>query len=122
MSLAKKKKGKSQDDSQSNEDNGSVKKDVKHESDLSDSDDNWNNKAGKTKKKKAPSKRSKRKMTKSSSEDSASEKEPAKQLSEPEEGIQKLNLSYKCIICFVFYVWTCDFSLVHFDIKMIILL
>lgn len=86
LSLAKKKKGKSQDDSQSNEDNGSVKKDVKHESDLSDSDDNWNNKAGKTKKKKAPSKRSKRKMTKSSSEDSASEKEPAKQLSEPEEG------------------------------------
>lgn len=86
MSLAKKKKGKSQDDSQSNEDNGSVKKDVKHESDISDSDDNWNNKAGKTKKKKA-AKRSKRKMTKSSSEDSASEKEPAKQLSEPEEGM-----------------------------------
>lgn len=85
LSLAKKKKGKSQDDSQSNEDNASIKKDIKHESDISDSDDNWNNKAGKTKKKKA-SKRSKRKMTKSSSEDSASEKEPAKQLSEPEEG------------------------------------
>ncbi|KAL6265335.1 hypothetical protein P5V15_002136 [Pogonomyrmex californicus] len=86
LSLAKKKKGKSQDDSQSNEDNGSVKKDIKHDSDLSDSDDNWNNKTGKPKKKKAPAKRSKRKMTKSSSEDSASEKEPAKQLSEPEEG------------------------------------
>lgn len=84
--MAKKKKGKSQDDSQSNEDNGSIKKDIKHDSDISDSDD-WNNKAGKTKKKKSPSKRSKRKMTKSSSEDSASEKEPAKQLSEPEEGI-----------------------------------
>ncbi|KAL0133477.1 hypothetical protein PUN28_000904 [Cardiocondyla obscurior] len=86
LSLAKKKKGKSQDDSQSNEDNGSIKKDIKHESDISDSDDNWSNKAGKTKKKKAPSKRSKRKMTKSSSEDSGSEKEPVKQLSEPEEG------------------------------------
>lgn len=95
MSLAKKKKGKSQDDSQSNEDNGSVKKDVKHESDMSDSDDNWNNKAGKTKKRKTPAKRSKRKMTKSSSEDSASEKEPAKQLSEPEEGMLK--------ICFIFF-------------------
>lgn len=92
MSLAKKKKGKSQDDSQSNEDNGSIKKDIKHESDISDSDDNWNNKAGKIKKKKSPSKRSKRKMTKSSSEDSASEKEPAKQLSELEEGRWKLNL------------------------------
>lgn len=89
MSLAKKKKGKSQDDSQSNEDNGSVKKDVKHESDISDSDDNWNNKTGKTKKKKAPGKRSKRKMTKSSSEDSGSEKEPAKQVSEPEEGVKR---------------------------------
>lgn len=97
--MAKKKKGKSQDDSQSNEDNGSVKKDVKHESDMSDSDDNWNNKSGKTKKKKAPSKRSKRKMTKSSSEDSASEKESAKQLSEPEEGIWKLDSSYKCVLC-----------------------
>lgn len=101
--MAKKKKGKSQDDSQSYEDNGSVKKDVKHESDMSDSDDNWNNKAGKTKKKKAPGKRSKRKMTKSSSEDSASEKEPAKQLSEPEEGIWKLNPSYKCVLCLFFY-------------------
>lgn len=90
MSLAKKKKGKSQDDSQSNEDNGSIKKDTKHDSDISDSDDNnWNNKTGKTKKKKTPAKRSKRKMTKSSSEDSASEKEPAKQLSEPEEGMWK---------------------------------
>ncbi|XP_032690520.1 RNA polymerase-associated protein RTF1 homolog [Odontomachus brunneus] len=86
LSLAKKKKGKSQDDSQSNEDNNSVKKDAKQDSDTSDSDDNWSNKAGKTKKKKPPAKRSKRKMTKSSSEDSASEKEPAKQLSEPEEG------------------------------------
>lgn len=90
MSLAKKKKGKSQDDSQSNEDNGSVKKDIKHESDISDSDDNWSNKAGKTKKKKTAAKRSKRKMTKSSSEDSASDKEPTKQLSEPEEGIKKI--------------------------------
>lgn len=86
MSLAKKKKGKFQDDSQSNEDNGSVKKDAKQDSDTSDSDDNWSNKAGKTKKKKPPAKRSKRKMTKSSTEDSASDKEPAKQLSEPEEG------------------------------------
>ncbi|XP_020288201.1 RNA polymerase-associated protein RTF1 homolog [Pseudomyrmex gracilis] len=86
LSLAKKKKGKYQDDSQSNEDNTSVKKDVKHDSDSSDSDDNWNNKAGKSKKKKVPSKKSKQKMTKSSTEDSASEKEPAKQLSEPEEG------------------------------------
>ncbi|EFN83614.1 RNA polymerase-associated protein RTF1 homolog isoform X1 [Harpegnathos saltator] len=85
LSLAKKKKGKSQDDSQSNEDNSSAKKDVK-DSDTSDSDDNWSNKAGKTKKKKPPAKRSKRKMTKSSTEDSASEKEPAKQFSEPEEG------------------------------------
>ncbi|XP_014469395.1 PREDICTED: RNA polymerase-associated protein RTF1 homolog [Dinoponera quadriceps] len=85
LSLAKKKKGKSQDDSQSNEDNSSVKKDTKQDSDTSDSDD-WSNKAGKTKKKKPPAKRSKRKMTKSSTEDSASEKEPAKQISEPEEG------------------------------------
>lgn len=87
LSLAKKKKGKSQDDSQSNEDNGSVKKDAKHDSDTSDSDNNWSNKTGKTKVKKGSTKRSKRKMTKSSTEDSASEKEPAKQLSEPEEGI-----------------------------------
>lgn len=87
LSLAKKKKGKYQDDSQSNEDNTSVKKDVKHDSDTSDSDDNWNNKTGKTKKKKISSKKNKQKMTKSSTEDSASEKEPAKQLSEPEEGI-----------------------------------
>lgn len=92
LSLAKKKKGKYQDDSQSNEDNTSGKKqDVKRDSDTSESDDNWNNKAGKTKKKKVPGKKSKQKMTKSSTEDSASEKEPAKQLSELEEGIYKLN-------------------------------
>ena len=100
--MAKKKKGKSQDDSQSNEDNGSIK-DTKHDSDISDSDD-WNNKAGKTKKKKSPSKRSKRKMTKSSSEDSASEKEPAKQLSEPEEGTWKLNLLQMYTLFFLKYV------------------
>ncbi|KAL2738865.1 RNA polymerase-associated protein RTF1 [Vespula squamosa] len=85
LSLAKKKKGKSQDDSQSNEDNNVAKKDVRHDSDTSDSDDDWGAKTGKTKKKKAPTKRSKRKMTKSSSEDSGSEKESAK-VSEPEEG------------------------------------
>lgn len=86
LSLAKKKKGKLQEGSQSNEDNGAIKKESKNDSNTSDSDDNWNNKTGKTKKKKAPAKRSKRKMTKSSSEDSASEKEQIKQLSEPEEG------------------------------------
>ncbi|KAK2587251.1 hypothetical protein KPH14_002988 [Odynerus spinipes] len=85
LSLAKKKKGKSQDDSQSNEDNSGAKKDVRHDSDTSDSDDDWGAKTGKTKKKKALTKRSKRKMTKSSSEDSGSEKESAK-VSEPEEG------------------------------------
>lgn len=85
LSLAKKKKGKSQDDSQSNEDNSGAKKDVRHDSDTSDSDDDWGAKTGKTKKKKAPTKRSKRKMTKSSSEDTGSEKESAK-VSEPEEG------------------------------------
>lgn len=86
LSLAKKKKRKSQDDSQSNEDNGAIKKDIKHDTDTSDSDDNWNSKSGKTKKKKTSTKKSKRKMTKSSTEDSASEKEPAKEHSEPEEG------------------------------------
>ncbi|XP_067203352.1 RNA polymerase-associated protein Rtf1 isoform X2 [Linepithema humile] len=87
LSLAKKKKGISQDDSQSNEDNGSIKKEAKHDSNTdSESENNWANKTGKTKKKKVSAKRSKRKMTKSSTEDSASEKEPAKQHSEPEEG------------------------------------
>jgi len=96
--LAKKKKRKTQDDSQSNEDNGIIKKDIKYDTDTSDSDDNWNSKAGKTKKKKVSTKKSKRKMTKSSTEDSASEKEPAVELSEPEEGICILNIyKYKCV-------------------------
>ncbi|XP_043489038.1 RNA polymerase-associated protein RTF1 homolog [Polistes fuscatus] len=85
LSLAKKKKGKTQDDSQSNEDNSIAKKDARHDTDSSDSDDNWGAKTGKIKKKKVPTKRSKRKMTKSSSEESGSEKESAK-VSEPEEG------------------------------------
>lgn len=85
LSLAKKKKGKTQDDSQSNEDNGSTKEDGKHDSETSDSDDDWGTKGGKNKKKKVPAKRNKRKMTKSSSDDSASEKEPVN-VSEPEEG------------------------------------
>ncbi|XP_015184359.1 PREDICTED: RNA polymerase-associated protein RTF1 homolog [Polistes dominula] len=85
LSLAKKKKGKTQDDSQSNEDNSIAKKDVRHDSDTSDSDDDWGAKTGKMKKKKIPTKRSKRKMTKSSSEESGSDKETAK-VSEPEEG------------------------------------
>ncbi|XP_066593869.1 RNA polymerase-associated protein Rtf1 isoform X2 [Prorops nasuta] len=84
LTLAKKKKGKTQDDSQSNDDNG-PKRDNKHNSDTSDSDDNWGAKTGKSKKKKTPAKRSKRKVTKSSSEDSQSEIEPTKD-SEPEEG------------------------------------
>ncbi|XP_024939664.1 RNA polymerase-associated protein Rtf1 isoform X2 [Cephus cinctus] len=86
LSLAKKKKSKSQDDSQSNDDAGSGKKDSKQvDSDTSDSDDDWGAKGGKTKKKKTSAKRSKRKVTKSSTEDSTSDKEPAK-VSEPEEG------------------------------------
>lgn len=85
LSLAKKKKGKTQDDSQSNEDNSIAKKDARHGTDTSDSDDDWGAKTGKIKKKKVPTKRSKRKMTKSSSEESGSEKESAK-VSEPEEG------------------------------------
>lgn len=87
LSLAKKKKGISQDDCQSNEDNEATKKETKRDSNTdSESENNWVNKSGKTKKKKVAVKKSKRKMTKSSTEDSASEKEPAKQLSEPEEG------------------------------------
>lgn len=88
--MTKKKKGKWQDEPHINEDNGVVKKEVKRNSDTSDSDDNWNNKAGKMKKKKSSVKRHKRKMTKSSTEDSASEKEPVKQYSEPEEGINNI--------------------------------
>lgn len=86
LSLAKKKKGKGPDDSQSNEDNSAVKgKEAKHDSDSSDSEDDWGSKASKSKKKKVPVKRNKRKVTKSSSEDSASDKE-ATNVSEPEEG------------------------------------
>ncbi|XP_034948817.1 RNA polymerase-associated protein Rtf1 [Chelonus insularis] len=85
LSLAKKKKARVQNDSQTTEDNP-LKKDPKlADSDTSDSDDDWNAKSGKTKKKKVPTKRNKRKVTKSSSEESASEKESAK-VSEPEEG------------------------------------
>lgn len=85
LSLAKKKKGKAQDGSASNEETGAIKKDNKHDSDTSDSDDDWGAKTGKNKKKKVPSKRNKRKVTKSSSEESVTEKEPEK-VSEPEEG------------------------------------
>lgn len=88
MSLAKKKKAKLNDGSQSNEDNGVVaRRDSKQDdSDTSDSDDDWNAKAGKTKKKKMPNKRNKRKVTRSSSEDSGSEDMESAKISEPEEG------------------------------------
>ncbi|XP_015111600.1 RNA polymerase-associated protein Rtf1 [Diachasma alloeum] len=84
LSLAKKRKAKGQDDTQTNE--GSNSKDSKAvDSATTESDDDWTAKPGKPKKKKQPSKRTKRKVTKSSSEDSGSDDEPAK-VSEPEEG------------------------------------
>ncbi|XP_011502921.1 PREDICTED: RNA polymerase-associated protein Rtf1 [Ceratosolen solmsi marchali] len=87
LTLAKKKKGKPNNDGSSNEDSSSNKKDNKvFDSETSDSDDEWNAKSGKTKKKKIPTKRNKRKMTKSSSGESESEKEVSEKFSEPEEG------------------------------------